>query len=253
MIECAIQSPEPSWSGANGYMLDESLTRSGDRGGLEQMSDEALVDEFLASHGDRAHAHLCFEVLMSRYQWLINHIVRGSRFRFPAWDSPDDVIARIAFKVYRGLRQWRREGKLSSFIARIASSELIDTIRHVGRDKSWDPFPAPQDSESARPLEVEQARSREPSPEAAAVNKERRRIINGLLAEVCKDWKDSVIISDYIIGARSGKEVSEKYAMSEDLVYQRARRLKVRLIKWLEARGITSADQLFGSRTTNDQ
>ncbi|PYP82390.1 MAG: hypothetical protein DMF61_26565 [Blastocatellia bacterium AA13] len=250
MIECAIQSLEPSWSGVSGCMPDGALTKSEEeRGRLDELSDEALVDEFLAAHGDRSRAHLCFEILMTRYQWLINHIVRSSRFRFPAWDSPDDVIARIAFKTYRGLGQWRREGKLSSFIARIASSELIDAIRHVSRDKSWDPFPARQDSDSARPSEIEQARSREASPEAAAVNKERRRIVNGLLAEVCKDWKDSVIISDYIIGARSGKEVSEKYSISEDLVYQRARRLKVRLMKSLEGRGITSADQLFGGQS----
>ena len=214
---------------------------------LDGLTDEDLVERFLASSGDRVYCHLCFEVLMGRYQWLVNHIVRGSRFRFPAWDSADDVIARIVFKVYRGLRQWRREGKLSSFIARIASSELIDTIRRVGRDKAWDPFPVSQDDDSRKPSDVEMAPSREPSPEARAVNKERRGIVNGLLADVCKDWKDSVIVSEYIIGSRSGKEISEKYSVSEDLVYQRARRLKVRLIQWLAARGIKSADQLFGS------
>ena len=221
------------------------------RGLLDGLTDEDLVDRFLAAHGDRAYCHLCFEVVMGRYQWLVNHIVRGSRFRFPAWDSADDVTARIVFKVYRGLCQWRREGKLSSFIARIASSELIDTIRRVGRDKSWDPFPVNQDDESGKPSDVEMAPSREPSPEARAVNRERRTMVNRLLADVCKDWKDSVIVSEYIIGCRSGKEISEKYAMSEDLVYQRARRLKVRLIKWLSERGIKSADQLFGGRASS--
>jgi hypothetical protein len=52
-------------------------------------------------------------------------------------------------------------------------------------------------------------------------------------------------VNEYIIGSQSGKEIADKYSMSEDLVYQRARRLRVRLIKWLNERGITSADALL--------
>jgi predicted DNA-binding protein YlxM (UPF0122 family) len=69
--------------------------------------------------------------------------------------------------------------------------------------------------------------------------------VDDLLSDVCRDWKDSVIVNEYIIGNQSGKEIADKYNMSEDLVYQRARRLKVRLIKWLNERGITSAHALL--------
>jgi RNA polymerase sigma-70 factor, ECF subfamily len=217
-----------------------------DRNWLDSLSDEELVDNFLArSNPDRRAAHLCFEVLVGRYQWLINHVVRNSRYRFPAWDAADDVVSRVVFKVYRGLAQWRRQGKLSSFIARIASSEMIDTIRRVGRDKSWNPRQSPVDPDSDEPSPVETARSREPSPEAQLVARERRRIVDALLEDVCRDWKDSVIVNEYIIGNQSGKEICEKYGISEDLVYQRARRLRVRLTKWLNERGITSADSLL--------
>jgi len=77
------------------------------------------------------------------------------------------------------------------------------------------------------------------------VAREQREIVDSLLEDVCRDWKDSVIVNEYIIGNKSGKEIAEKYAMSEDLVYQRARRLRVRLIKWLNDRGITSAHSLL--------
>jgi len=217
-----------------------------DKNWLDNLSDEELVDTFLASSkSDRRAAHLCFEVIIARYHWLINHVVRNSRYRFPAWDSADDVISRVVFKVYRGLAQWRRQGKLSSFIARIASSEMIDTIRRVARDKSWNPRQSPADPDSDEPSPVDMARSREPSPEAQLVNREQREIVDGLLTDVCRDWKDSVIVNEYIIGNQSGKEISEKYDISEDLVYQRARRLRVRLIKWLNERGITSAESLL--------
>ena len=217
-----------------------------DKNWLDNLSDEELVDTFLASSkSDRRAAHLCFEVIIARYHWLINHVVRNSRYRFPAWDSADDVISRVVFKVYRGLAQWRRQGKLSSFIARIASSEMIDTIRRVARDKSWNPRQSPVDPDSDEPSPVDMARSREPSPEAQLVNREQREIVDGLLTDVCRDWKDSVIVNEYIIGNQSGKEISEKYDISEDLVYQRARRLRVRLIKWLNERGITSAESLL--------
>ncbi|HLG17960.1 MAG TPA: sigma-70 family RNA polymerase sigma factor [Blastocatellia bacterium] len=219
-----------------------------DRELLDDLSDEELVDRFLAhSQKDRGAAHACFETLLRRYQWLINHVVRNSHFRFPAWDSADDVIARAGFKIYRGLKLWRRQGKLSSFIARIASSEMIDTIRRVGRDKAWNPHQGPADPDSDLPSPVERAPSREPSPESRVLGREQRETVDRLLADVCRDWKDSVIVNEYIIGNRGAKEISEKYDMSEDLVYQRARRLRVRLMKWLEERGITSAEQLLVS------
>lgn len=217
-----------------------------DRKGLDNLGDEELVDTFLAhATNDHRAAHLCFEVIIARYHWLINHVVRSSRYRFPAWDSADDVISRVVFKVYRGLAQWRRQGKLSSFIARIASSEMIDTIRRAGRDKSWNPRQSQADPDSDEPSPIDRAPSSEPSPEAELVTSERREIVDRLLEEVCRDWKDSVIVNEYIIGGRSGKEVSESYDISEDLVYQRARRLRVRLVKWLNERGITSAHSLL--------
>jgi RNA polymerase sigma factor (sigma-70 family) len=211
------------------------------------LTDEELVDQFLARlKNDRAGAHLCFEVIIGRYQWLINHIVRNSHYRFPAWDSADDVIARVIFKVYKGLALWRRQGKLSSFIARIATSEMIDTIRRVGRDKSWNPRQAAADPESDEPTAVETAAATGPSPEALVVSRQQSEIVEQLLADVCRDWKDSAIVNEYMIAERSAKEIADKYDMTEDVVYQRARRLRVRLINWLAQRGVTSAAQLLG-------
>jgi RNA polymerase sigma factor (sigma-70 family) len=219
-----------------------------DRNSLNGLSDEELVDLFLAGlKNDRVGAHVCFEVIIARYNGLIHHVVRGSRFRFPEWDSADDVVARVIFKIYRGLPLWRRQGKLASFIARIASSEMIDTIRKVGRDKSWTPHPM-GDPDSDSPSAVDVAPSREPSPEAVALGREQSEIIDRLLADVCRDSKDSVIVSEYIIGNQNAKEIGERHNMSEDLVYQRARRLRVRLMKWLNERGITSAEALLGGR-----
>ena len=213
---------------------------------LKGMSDEDLVELFVKrSSYNRDGAHKCFEVIIARYQWLINHVVRSSRLRFPAWDSADDVIARVVFKVYRGLAQWRKDGKLSSFIARIASSEMIDTIRRVGRDKAWDHRESGPETDVDEPSPVDNAPSPDPSPEAQVVNRERQTIISNLLADVCRDWKDSIIVNEYIINNLGAKDISEKYSISEDLIYQRARRLRVRLLKWLEERGITSAEQLL--------
>ncbi|MGH9764989.1 MAG: sigma-70 family RNA polymerase sigma factor, partial [Blastocatellia bacterium] len=219
---------------------------------FDSMTDEQLVDLFLdcQKRSDRGQAHLCFERIVARYQWLINHVVRNSRFKFPAWDSTDDLLSRIAFKVYRGLAQWRKQGKLSSFIARIATTEMIDTIRRVGRDKTWDPNTSAQDDDRADVSPLDRAQAAGPSPEAETAAREQSQIVNELLGEVCKDWKDSVIVNEYIINCMGAKEIAEKYGMSEDLVYQRARRLRVRLLKWLADHGITSAEQLLGSAPT---
>jgi RNA polymerase sigma-70 factor, ECF subfamily len=249
MLDVRMRTPgnRPSTAVKSERMQNISAAEAGlERDKLDNLSDEELVDMFLArSKSDRASAHLCFEVVIARYHWLINHVVRNSRYRYPAWDSADDVISRVIFKVYRGLAQWRRQGKLSSFIARIASSEMIDTIRRVGRDKSWNPRAA-ADPDSDEPSEVDTAPSKAPSPEAETISREQREIIDSLLADSCRDWKDSVIVNEYIIGNQEAKEIAEKYEMTEDLVYQRARRLRVRLEKWLRERGITSAESLLG-------
>jgi RNA polymerase sigma factor (sigma-70 family) len=213
---------------------------------LDELSDEELVDRFLAEQKtERERAHLCFEILIARYRGLINHVVRYSQYRYPEWDAADDVVSRAIYKIYRGLRLWRREGKLSSFIARITQSEMIDTIRRVRRDKSWIPRPA-ADPDSDEPSEVETAPARTLSPEADAIRSEQRQIVDQLLGDVCRDWKDSVIVSDYIILGRGATEIAAEFGMSEDLVYQRSHRLKERLKKWLEAHGFTSADAVLG-------
>lgn len=230
-------------------MTNDAATAAQTNRTLEDWSDEELVDHFLASSStDKLSAHMYFELIISRYHWLISHVVRSSRYRFPAWDSADDVISRVVFKVYRGLVQWRREGKLSSFIARIATSEMIDTIRRVRRDKSWNPrMTNVGEPDSDAPTPIDRAPSHEPSPEAQLLNRQKRELVDNLLEDVCRDWKDSVIVNEYIINNLGAKDISEKYEMSEDVVYQRARRLKVRLMKWMADHGITSSETLLGS------
>jgi RNA polymerase sigma-70 factor (ECF subfamily) len=230
-------------------MANDAATAAQTNTAPDNWSDEELVNHFLAfSTPDKSSAHLYFEIIISRYHWLISHVVRSSRYRFPAWDSADDVIARVIFKVYRGLAQWRREGKLSSFIARIATSEMIDTIRRVRRDRSWNPrMTNVGDDDSDAPTPIDKAPSHEPSPEAQLLNRQKRELVDNLLEDVCRDWKDSVIVNEYIINNMGAKDISEKYEMSEDVVYQRARRLKVRLMKWMADRGITSSETLLGA------
>ena len=79
------------------------------------------------------------------------------------------------------------------------------------------------------------------------MNRQKRELVDNLLEDVCRDWKDSVIVNEYIINNIGAKEISEKYEMSEDVVYQRARRLKVRLMKWMADHGITSSETLLGT------
>jgi RNA polymerase sigma factor (sigma-70 family) len=229
--------------------MPEEPLREQDKGRsrLKELSDEELVEAFLGcSRSNRIEAHAFFEAIIARYHGLIHHVVRSSRFRYPAWDSAEDVVARAIFKIYRGLPQWRKEGKLGSFIARIASSEMIDTMRRVNRDKSWDSRPIEPGSEESDSWPMEAFPSDGPTPEAAAAAREQHLILEQLLEEVCRDWKDSVIVNEYLVNGRSAKEIADKYDMSEDLIYQRARRLRVRLLKWLASRGITSASQVLG-------
>src|SRR5215469_1190841 len=217
MLKCAQMANDAEIGGTRRHGDGLGTGNPGDRSCLNSLSDEELVDMFLAATGrrDSAAAHECFESLISRYRWLINHVVHSSRWRLPAWDSADDVVCRAIFKVYRGLSQWRRQGKLGSFIARIATSELIDTVRRAHRDKAWESAPCGQDSDGEEHSAVEQIVSPGLSPEAEAALGEQRLMLARLLGDVCKDWKDSIIVNEYIVNGQGAKQVADKYGITE--------------------------------------
>src|SRR5262249_5085185 len=163
--------------------------RPEDRTRLNSLTDEELVDMFLAatSRRDLAAAHECFESLISRYHWLINHVVHSSRWRLPAWDSADDVICRATFKVYKGLSQWRRQGNLRSLIRRLPSSEAIDCLRRVQRDKAWQSSSGGKGGEAEVLSVMHQIAATSDSPDIVAALGEKRFILVRLLGGVCND------------------------------------------------------------------
>jgi hypothetical protein len=116
---------------------------------------------------------------------------------------------------------------------------MIDTIRRVGRDKS-ESKATPADPDSDTPSPAERAPSKELSPEAQQAYGSADR--GYLLADVCRDWKDSD--RERVHNWQSKRQRDRgKYDISKTQ-YQRARRLRVRLLKWLNDRGITGPPPL---------
>jgi len=86
-------------------------------------SEQLLVEQILA--GDKA----AFERLVSQYQRLVSHIVArivGSEGDF------EDICQDVFFKVYKSLKSFQFECKLSSWIGRIAHNT---SLNHVARKR----------------------------------------------------------------------------------------------------------------------
>jgi RNA polymerase sigma-70 factor (ECF subfamily) len=88
------------------------------------MNDERLlVEQVLA--GDKA----AFERLVSRYQRLVSHIV--ARIAGTEGDF-EDICQDVFFKVYKNLKSFHFDCKLSSWIGRIAHNT---SLNHVARKR----------------------------------------------------------------------------------------------------------------------
>lgn len=108
------------------------------------MNDEDLVRQILNGNSN------AFRFLVSKHQRLVAHIVgRIVQQR----EDVEDISQEVFMKVYRKLKLFRGDSKLSTWIAKIAYNTSISHIRRqVKNERSYDETPALVANESDETL-----------------------------------------------------------------------------------------------------
>ena len=93
------------------------------------MNDKELIQQILSGNMN------AFTFLVKQHEKLVSHLV----FRIvQQHDTVQDVCQEIFIKVFKNLKHFKGESKLSTWIASIAYNTSITHIRKEGRHKSQD-------------------------------------------------------------------------------------------------------------------
>jgi len=110
-------------------------------------SDSELLEQF--QHGDES----AFNELVKRYQEKVYWVVR--RF-LQNHDDADDVVQEVFVKAYKGLRTFRGESSVYTWMYRIAVNASLNALRRrrVNEFFRFDELTGEENPESERPDEI---------------------------------------------------------------------------------------------------
>lgn len=148
----------------------------------------------------------------------------------------EDLAQTVMVKVSEGLRSFRGEARLSTWIYRIATNTALDKLRRSGarQAEAQEDLHALQaepeiDSEAGGvPLEA-----RAPSVETTAIREEMNACIRGFIERLPENYKTVMVLSE--LEGFKNAEIAEILGVGLDTVKIRLHRARARLRKELEA------------------
>ena len=186
--------------------------------------DHDLVQSIL--HGSERS----FRQLVGRYQGIVYSVVLGivgNRIEV------EDIVQEVFIKIYTGLRTFRGESKLSTWIYRIARNESINALARLKGDY--------------RPLdEAEPLVSSLGNPEELLGGKQSRDLIRSLIARLEEHYR--VVIELRYLGEKSYAEIAEIMEIPVGTVKTYIHRAKTELKKMLIAESKRNENRRFGIR-----
>ena len=120
-----------------------------------------------------------FERLVTQYEKLVLHVV-DRIIRQP--DNVADVCQEVFIKIYRNLRQFGFQAKLSTWIARIAYLTALNYL-HKYRTEELRRIPADEETQ------LEQLSFHEDTPEHQLIQKDTAHYIHGLIAQLPLNYR----------------------------------------------------------------
>jgi RNA polymerase sigma-70 factor, ECF subfamily len=133
-------------------------------------SDLEIVEKVLA--GD----NLSFELIMRRYNRRLYRIARGVLRND---DDAEDVVQEAYLRAYRNLGDYRGEGPLSAWLAKITMNEALGRLRGTDSTRNTVSFDEPEEAEEANFMA--QMVSSFPDPEQSAARAEVRRLLESAI------------------------------------------------------------------------
>lgn len=93
---------------------------------MNEISDEDIVRMFHSGNGEEKAFRLLVGKYSERLYWHIRKIVIGH-------EDSDDVLQNTFIKIWKGLREFRYEAKLFTWMYRVATNEAINFLSEKRR------------------------------------------------------------------------------------------------------------------------
>lgn len=152
---------------------------------------------------------------MLHAHWPLLARVAGSYVREPA--RRDDLLQDIGIAVWQALPQWRGEGSLRAYIARVAHNRAVDALMHDKRQPS-----GALDEDLADP---------QADPVRHAQTGQRRDDLLQAVRRLPLGYRQVVSLS---LEGFSNREVGQVLGLEENTVAQRLSRARKQLRVWME-------------------
>ena len=208
--------------------------------GFEFVENEVAFVDRLQVGSDEA-----FETLISLYQAPIYNV--AYRILGDASEA-SDAVQETFMKIFKGIKTFRGESGLKTWIYRIAISESLNRQRWWKRWRRHAPISVDDTSPNgARLVEVRDSR---PTPESACAQMEMEREVQRALNGLSFEHRVAVVLRD--IEGLSYDEIAETLGLSLGTVKSRLWRarseLKTKLESVLKSRGRSSQRDAFHPR-----
>jgi RNA polymerase sigma-70 factor (ECF subfamily) len=144
-------------------------------------------------------------------------------------DGADDLTQVVMLKVSQGLKEFRGEASLATWIYRIATNTALDRLRALGAEPRLQPCP-PQSDEDA---DAVPPGLRAPSVEALAIRNEMSACIQAFIGRLPGRYASVLVLSE--LEGFKNAEVAEILGISVAAVKIRLHRARAALRQALEA------------------
>jgi len=156
----------------------------------------------------------------------------------------EDLTQTVFLKVNQGLKDFRGESTLSTWIYRIAANTAADWMRSPSfrRAIEWAPLSVPVDGERAEHATEEHGWL--PLADQVLVRREMNQCIRQVVDGLPADYRDAITLSD--IEGLKNAEIAERLGVSVDTVKIRLHRARGMLRKAMEIRCDLYRDERLG-------
>lgn len=191
----------------------------------EEINESQLINDIVA--GDKGK----FRLIVQRYQASIYNLA----YRMTGDAAiAEDITQETLINIYKGLRKFRKEASLATWIRRIALNQCL-TYRRSDKSRLHDSLNGDDESEGSRSLKDKLANS-SPDPSDQAYAKQIASHINQALQKLSHEYRAIIIMRD--IQGMEYKELEEALQLPSGTVKSRLSRARNELKEILTKMGV---------------
>jgi RNA polymerase sigma-70 factor (ECF subfamily) len=162
-----------------------------------------------------------------------NEKIRRYMARIVGETEAEDLAQEVFMKVSRGLKDFRKESSLSTWVYKIATNTAMDRLRSLSLQKEA-PDVRQGNDEGGAGDEYVLTEDHKPSPEASLIRKEMNECIRGVVEGLRENYRTVLILSD--LEELTNVEIAGILGISPDTVKIRLHRARISLRKQLDAK-----------------